>query len=127
MPAQPSSSASVQNSQELFRIYQPIESPGDIFEVDSSCKAVFIGQNSDVAEVRLQYFDEQEGPDLMNTVDVSVNGPFVGRMDALLDTTYASLGQKARVLAFPVDLVDNAYVRPTSPLFTPARRFNIPA
>jgi hypothetical protein len=127
LPNQPGSPDAVLGNQEFFRIFQPVGGPGDIYEIDSSTRAIYIGPNSDLAEVRLQYYSKQAGGvDKMEVADVSVNGPFVGRLDSLLATQYPNIGQPGRILAYPVDIVDPAYVRPTHPLFVPARRYNVP-
>lgn len=127
LPNQPDSALEVLANQEFYRIFQPVLSAGDIFEIDSSTRAIYIGPNSDLAEMRLQYYSRQAlGADKMEIADVSVNGPFVGRLDSLLATQYANIGQAARLLAYPVDIVDPAYERPTGALAVPARRFNVP-
>jgi hypothetical protein len=127
LPNQPSSTAEVLANQEFFRIFQPVLSAGDIFEIDSSTRAIYIGPNSDLSEVRLQYYSRQAlGADKMEIADVSVNGPFVGRLDSLLVTPYPNIAQPGRILAYPVDIVDPAYERPTGVLAVPARRFNVP-
>jgi len=128
LPTQPGSPESVLGNQEYLRIFQPVLSPGDIYEIDSSTRAIYIGPNSDLAEIRLAYYDKQSrDPTLMTLADVSVNGPFVGRLDSLLATQYQGLGQPGRILAYPVDIVDPAYERPTGPTTVPARRYNVPA
>lgn len=117
--------SAVLRSQEYFRLKRPVQSAGDIYPIDVSARAVYIGPDSDIAEVRIQYGD----PDTalgVQTADVSVNGPFVGRVDVDLNTLIPSTVQPARILASPVDIVNNAYVRPTAGPVTPARRFNLP-
>jgi hypothetical protein len=128
LPNAPSATEEVLANQEWFRIFQQVESPGSIFEIDSSSRAIYIGPNSDLAEVRVAYYNRQaNGVSKQDIADVSVNGPLVGRMDSLLATQYPSLNQQARLLAYPVDIVDPDYVRPTNALFTPLRRYNVPA
>lgn len=113
----------VQRAQEYFRLKQIVQSPGDIYEIDESSKAIYIGPDSDIGEVQVTYFNPDE-PLSLETAVVSVNGPFVGRIDALMATNVSSTGQPARILVSPVDVVDNAYVPPASAAL---RRFNIPA
>lgn len=117
--------AAVQRGQEYFRLKQTVQSPGDIYELAESTKALYIGPDSDIAEVQVTYFNP-DAPNLtsLETAVVSVNGPFVGRVDALNVTTVPTTGQPARILVSPVDIVDNAYVPPGS---LALRRFNIPA
>lgn len=113
-------------SQDYFRLKRPVQSPGDIYPIDVSARSIFIGPDSDISEVRIQYANP-DAPGGEETADVSVNGPFVGRIDVDLGQQIPSTLQPSRILASPVDIVNNAYVRPTGALVTPARRFNIPA
>lgn len=116
----------VLRGQEYFRLKQTIQSPGDIFEIDESTRAMYIGPDSDIAEVRATYYDPDRSQGL-DTVDVAVNGPFVGRFDSLLATKVPSTGQPARILVSPVDIVDNSYARPAAFPAGPLRSFNVPA
>lgn len=125
LPNQPSSDEAILDSQELFRIRQPVESAGSIYEIDTPTRAVYIGPNSDLSEVRLQYMDKQAGATQIQEADVSVGGPFVGRLDALMATKFPTTGLFGRILAYPVDIVEPDYERPTGALATPARRFNV--
>ena len=130
LPNQPSAPADVLGNQEFFRILQDIESAGSIFEIDVPTSAIYIGPNSDISEVRLTYYDKQTrgagATNLQQVADISVNGPFIGRLNALMATQYPGTGQLARILAYPVDIVDPAYVRPTGAGAAPARRANVP-
>ncbi len=116
----------VLRGQEYYRLKQEIQSPGDIFELDESTRAIYIGPDSDIAEVQATYYDEDRSTGL-ETATIAVNGPFVGRFDALLATKVPSTGEPARILVSPVDLVDNSYVRPAATNFGPFRSFNVPA
>jgi hypothetical protein len=115
--------AAVLRSQEYYRLKRAIESPGDIFEINESAKAIYIGPDSDIGEVQITYFDPNV-PLSLQTAQVSVNGPFVGRIDSLPKTKVSSTGQPARILVSPTDIVDNAYAVPLSNAF---RSFNVPA
>lgn len=130
LPNDPDAVTAVKARQQIFRIYKKIASPGAIFEIDEPIAAAWIGPNSDVGEIRLQYIDSVTPPsqlvDQANVADVSVGGPFVGRLDALMNQTFGTTGTRARILAWPVDLVDPAYIQPTGPLAVPKRRFNVP-
>lgn len=124
LPNQPSSALDVMGSDEFYRIHQAVSSAGDIFEIDSSTHAIYLGPESDVSEVQLVYFDSQAGTRKMNTASISAGGPFVNRVDSLLDQEYPSIGQQARILAYPEDIIEPAYVRPnpTQPI---NRQFNV--
>lgn len=110
--------------QEYFRLKRVVQSPGDIYELNESTRAIYIGPDSDIAEARVTYYNPSQ-PLGLETADVSVNGPFIGRVDALLATVVPSTSQQARILVSPVDIVNNAYVRPAA--IAPQRSFNVPA
>ena len=117
----------VLRGQEYWRLKQVIQSPGDIFEVDQSTRAMYIGPDSDISEVRATYYNP-DTPTGLEVADISPAGPFVGRFDSLLATKVPSTGQVARILVSPVDIVNNSYVRPPpSPFAIPERSFNVPA
>lgn len=128
MPTPDNPVDSVIRGQEYFRLKQVVQSPGDIYELNESTRAVYIGPDSDIAEARITYYNPSESLGL-ETADISVNGPFVGRVDALLATSVPSTAQPARILAQPVDIVNNAYRRPNTMVGQGPdtnRRFNIP-
>lgn len=112
----------VLRSQDFYRLKQELQSSGDIFEVDVGTKAIYLGPESDISEVQIMYYNPDE-PLSLETATVSVNGPFIGRIDTLLKTEVSSTGQPARILVSPVDLVNTAYVNPST---NPYRRYNLP-
>lgn len=113
----------VLRSQEFYRLKQAVVSPGSIYELDESARAIYIGPDSDISEVQVTYYNPDE-PLQLATATVSVNGPFIQRLDSLPKTVVSSTGQPARLLVSPVDLVDNAYAPPGS---LAHRRFNVQA
>lgn len=114
--------------QEYFRLKRTVASSGDIYEVDQGTRAIYIGPDSDLGEVTVTYYNPTE-PLQLETAQVAVNGPFVGRVDALMATKVASTGQPARILISPADIVKADYVRPTVGAIAgpPRRRSNVPA
>jgi hypothetical protein len=127
LPNQEGSPEQVLENQDFFRLFERVESPGDIWEIDSSTKAIYVGPDSDLAEIALRYFNRQSSSTTkMTSATVAVNGPFVGRLDSLLATRYPVTNQQARILVTPVDIVDPDYERPTGPTLVPARRWNAP-
>lgn len=114
----------VTEQQEFYRLLEPVTSPGDIFEVDVSCRAIYIGPLSDIAEVNVQYADARASLGARNAI-VSVNGPWTTRLDVNLNERISSTGQPQRILVSPVDIVDLAYQRPTAGP-APSRRFAVP-
>jgi hypothetical protein len=110
------SSDSALDGQEFFRLFQQIESSGDIFELDTSIKALCVGPQSDLADYCLSYIDKLEAPNSLNELVVSVGNPFVGRFDALLSQRIPSSNSKGRIYVATRDLYDPSY-RPAA--FTP--------
>lgn len=104
------SDSSVLRAGSFYRLKQELQSPGDIFEIDSSAFAVYVGPDSDLTEYRLTYYDP-DAPNELATADISVNGPFVGQLSALLDTKVSGTGTKARLLAQTVDLFQPGFTR----------------
>jgi hypothetical protein len=99
----------VQRSQDYWRLFQEIQSSGDIWEIDESLKGVAIGPDSDVSEVILSYYDPAQ-PEGVEQLSVAVGNPFEGRIDALMGTEYPKTQSPARILISLGDLIDNAYV-----------------
>ena len=113
--------------QEYFRLKREVDSSGDIYEVDQGTRAIYIGPDSDLGEVTVTYYNPSE-PLGLETAQVAVNGPFVGRVDALMATQVSSTGQVARILISPADIVKPDYLRPTVGAINgpPKRRSNVP-
>lgn len=92
-------------SQDYWRLFTEIETSGDIYECDVSARAFVLGPQSDVARVRVSYFDPQEpAADLANNFVVSNDKPFVGRVDSLQIEQYGG-GQRADILITLLDLM----------------------
>lgn len=101
---QPKSSKSVLEGQEFFRLHTEFESNGDIYELDTSVKAIVIGPNSDIQNARVYYYDVQDLNSISEAL-ISVDDPFVTRMNALMAQEYPGLGATARVLVTSDDIV----------------------
>jgi hypothetical protein len=107
------SSQAVLNGQDFFRLFQELESGGDIFEIDTGTKAMVVGPQSDLANYNVNFFDFQ-APDNIDEVSLSIDNPVVGRLDALLASRYPTAsGLPARILVTARDLVDNNWVPST--------------
>lgn len=104
-------------SKDFWRLRTPLDSSGDIYELDTSARAFTIGPQSDVPQARVTYFDPQQ-PGAVQDLIVSIDAPFIGRIDALLDEAYPTTGggggatsapSAARAFISPVDIIQNAY------------------
>lgn len=103
MPA----SQTVRDSQELYRLTTELDTSGDIYEIDVSSKALAIGPNSDIAAVNAYYYYlNNVSNQVVHPVTVSVNSPFVGRVDARNDPSAKYPGRiPGRILVTPADIV----------------------
>lgn len=88
---------------EYFRLNTLLASAGDIYESEQSALAFALGPDSDIANVGINYFDEQV-PNALNQVFISKNRSFVGRIDANAENgTYQPSGRPARIFIWPND------------------------
>lgn len=127
MPVLPNgASRAVLAGQNYYRIKREIQSPGDVFEIDVSAAAMYIGPDSDIAEARVTYYDPQ-APNELQTFDVGLGGPLVERVISSPGDVVSSTGMPATTLVSPADVVNNAYERPAVSPFVPQRRINFPA
>ena len=110
----------VLNGKDLWRLHTPIDSNGDIYELDTSASMIAIGPDSDVVRVLVSYYDDQ-APSKVNSLVVKTNEPFIGRLDALLATQYevsTTIGGDAlnfapmvgRVFVSPLDIIYQDYL-----------------
>ena len=110
MPTNVTSDRSVLRSKNAYRLKQELGSQGDIFEIDSSAAAVFVGPDSDLTGYQLTYYD-QDAANELQTATISVGGPLVTSVNALLDTRVSQTGQLARILASTTELYQPDYER----------------
>lgn len=123
---QPSADESCIQGKDFFRLNTPLTSPGDIYESQQSCRGFALGPDSDIANVRITYFDPQAGLENpggvsnVNTFTLSPDRSFIGRLDAFSTTPQGDSGTKypqsnkaARVLISSLDIYDPNY-RPTA-------------
>lgn len=109
---QPNSNDYAIGGSEFFRLRTPLSSPGDIYESEQSCHALAIGPQSDIANVNVAYFDSQ-APAFMQSLVISANRAFVGRVDARNDAKYDPAHRPGRILFWSDDLYDPKF-RPRS-------------
>lgn len=111
---QTQASDEVLRGKDFWRLRQQLESAGDIFEIDESVIALYVGPDSDAADLKVTYFDPAQPNGLQSAV-ISPGTPFNGRLDALLDQAIPATGQKARILVQPADIIGVTYLRPVLP------------
>lgn len=105
---QTQSEKAVLAGQEYWRLLTDLESSGDIYRMVSSARAFVIGPQSDLAAVRVTYMDPVSG--LANDLIVSVDDPFVGRVDAANEQQFAGLATPGRMLISPYDLFEPTFL-----------------
>lgn len=111
---QPSSTDPVLAGQTFFRLKTQLVSQGDIYESEVSALGFALGPDSDLANVRLNYFDES-APGSVASAIISSDRALVGRFDARNDVVLPS-GSRGRILISPADYYNPFYV----PVFTSA-------
>jgi hypothetical protein len=90
----------------------PLSSPGDIYESPQSGGAFAVGPNSDIANVRMAYFDDQATPGFMQFVTLSPRRALVGTVNARNEASYAPSARPGKILFWAEDIYDPNY-RPT--------------
>jgi hypothetical protein len=99
---QASASGEVLQGSEFFRLFTRLTSAGDIYEMDVSAKAFVIGPQSDISRVRVTSWDP-ELPGSVQSFIVSVDDPFLGRVDNFGSQKYPTANTPARILISPED------------------------
>lgn len=100
---QPSSVGALVGGQQFFRLFTELESAGDIYESEVSALGFSMGPDSDLANVRISYFDSITDTGVGNLV-LSPDRNFVGRVDARpADKYIKSVTRKGRILISPID------------------------
>ncbi len=103
---QPLASQEILEGQQFFRLFTPLQSGGDAYELDVGALAFGLGPQSDLSAVRLTYYDPSQ-PNQVNSAVVGIDTPFVGRIDALASLNYPVANTQARIIATPEDLWNN--------------------
>lgn len=125
MPVLPNgASQSVIDGGKVYRITRELQSSGDIFEIDTSVLAMYVGPESDVAEIRAEYFDKRLA-NQTGMFTVSPNGPWV---ESLLSNPVARTvgGLPGVIRVYPANIVKPDYERPAASPTIPDRRFQLP-
>jgi len=112
---QPSSNAYAVKGYQYFRLNTPLVTPGDIYESEQGGLALALGPDSDIARVQVNYFDDQ-APNFINSITLSNDRSFVGRVDANLEGEYAPSNRPARILIAPLDLWNPQFEPPAASL-----------
>jgi hypothetical protein len=110
-------SIEVNQGQEFYRLYTRLISSGDVYEMDVSAKAFCIGPQSDVARAKITYYDPAISGNAQSFI-VGVGDPFVGRIDSIQNSKYASANIGARIIITPEDLLGNSTDILNNPLFS---------
>lgn len=109
---QTSAAQAIRNGQEYWRLFTPLDSSGDIYEAEVSARALVMGPESDISRAEVTYYDAQSA-NLVNCATISVDKPFIGRLDALASENYQT-GDRARLLLSSIDLIPPPGFRPPS-------------
>ncbi len=115
---QAQASQEILEGQTFFRLFTQLISSGDAYEMDASALAFCIGPQSDIARARVTYYDPTS-PTKSSSFVVSVDSPFIGRIDRLGSQVYPVSGNPANILITPEDLVNNEW---QPPAYNPANQ-----
>jgi hypothetical protein len=99
---QPDANKYAANGYDFFRLNTLLASGGDIYESEQSGLALAIGPDSDIANVGINYFDQQV-TNFLAELHVSHSRSFVSRVDANNDKVYAPAQRPGRVFIWPDD------------------------
>ncbi len=95
-------SQEVLEGQQFYRLLTTLSSAGDVYELDVSATGFVIGPQSDISRVKVTYWDPQV-PGSAQSFLVSVDDPFLGRVDAFGTQVFPISNSPARVLISPDD------------------------
>lgn len=109
---QPDSNRYATNGYPFFRLNTPLVSPGDIYESEQGATAFAIGPESDIANVRIFYLDDQLTPTLMNDIVVGADRAVAGLVYARLDAEYLPSMRPGRVF-FAIDDIYDPNFKPS--------------
>lgn len=111
---QPNSNNYLTGGYPFFRLNTQLVSPGDIYESEVGATAFAIGPESDIANARIFYFDNQLTPTLMNEIVVSPDRAMVGTIFAANDLGYLPANRPGRILIAADDIYDPTYIPSTA-------------
>lgn len=103
---QPQAAQEVLDGQNIFRLKTSVESSGDVYEINTSSKGFAIGPESDLSRARITYFDPSQSLRSESLV-VSVDNPFDGRIDSRISEKYPVANVGARILVSPDEIINN--------------------
>jgi hypothetical protein len=107
---QPSANSYAIAGYPFFRLNTRLLTPGDLYTSEQGATAFVIGPESDIANVRIYYLDNQLQPGQMNNVLISSDRGVSGPIYAQLDQTYLPSGRPGRILIGVDDIYNPAYV-----------------
>lgn len=110
MYPQPSANSYAIAGYPFFRLNTKLLTPGDLYTSEQGATAFVIGPESDIANVRIYYLDNQLQPGQMNNVLISSDRGVAGPIYAQLDATYLPSGRPGRILIGVDDIYNPSYV-----------------
>jgi hypothetical protein len=108
----------VKTGLDFYRLTTPIVSSGDIYESEVSANAIVLGPQSDIARVRVTYFDPNQPTTLLSQAVISPDRSLTGLVPAVNTEQYVSSftqsnPRKGRVL-FSIDDYYDQRFRPAT-------------
>lgn len=99
---QPDSNVACTSGLNFFRFTSELTSPGDMYESDQGGYAFAIGPDSDIANVAIAYFNDQEAT-RMSQVQIGPERALVGRVFARNDSDYLPANRPGKILFWSAD------------------------
>jgi len=107
---QPNTAVTSSGQQQLVRLNTLVNGPGEIYEMDSSVKAIAFGPDSDFNNILLTYFDPNIPATQLGSIRVSGQYPFGGGVIPRIDQTYPSSGRRGRLFVSVADNYATGYL-----------------
>jgi len=106
---QPDSDRAVLLGNQFFRLNTELSNPGAIWESKQSGYNFALGPLSDIAHVRIGYFDESV-PTFLNQFAIGPGRPWNGQVIARNDALYAPANRPGRILIWSDDIYVEDYI-----------------
>jgi hypothetical protein len=106
---QPRTAAALLACKDQFRLTTQLQSPGDIYEIESSTMALALGPDSDLGALQVFYYDSEMATSRLSSFRLTPQCPFIGKISPNLSQDYPLSGRLGRTLVSALDVYDPNY------------------
>lgn len=113
---QPQTAPALLSYKDQFRLTTPLQSPGDIYEIESSFTSLCLGPDSDLAALLVTYYNSEIATTQLSNFRLTPQNPFAAKISPNLGQSYPTSvagGRLGRTLVSTIDVYDPNY-RPLS-------------